>query len=89
MTDSPSKLPISNENLTRPATNSQLNTVVNQVNILVGCSEAHTRQLDNLTRQLDNLTKILKAVAEKVGVSANILDNGTDVEDLTAKLDQG
>ena len=89
MTDSPSKLPISNENLTRPATNSQLNTVVNQVNILVGCSEAHTRQLDNLTRQLDNLTKILKAVAEKVGVSANILDNGPDVEDLTAKLDQG
>ena len=80
MTDSPSKLLMSNENPTRPATNSQLNEVVTQVNILVGCSEAHTRKLDNLT-------KILKAIAEKMGVSADILDDGPEVENLTAKLE--
>ena len=68
---SPSKLAISNENLTKPATNSQLNTVAEQVNILVGCSKTHTRKLDSLV-------KILKAVAEKNGVSADILDDGPD-----------
>ena len=71
MTGSPSKLAISNENLTKPATNSQLNTVAEQVNILLGCSETHTRKLDSLV-------KILKAVAEKNGVSADILDDGPD-----------
>ena len=51
-----------------------------QVNILVSCSEAHTRKLDNLT-------KIMKAVAAKNGVSADILNDGPDVEDLTESFD--
>ena len=84
MTESPSKLAISKENLTRPATVSELNRVAEQVNILVGCYEANTRKLDTLT-------KILKAVAEKLGVSTDVLDDGPDdgpdVEDLTGSID--
>ena len=80
MTEAPSKLTINQENLTGPATRGELNTVSEQVNILVACSESHTHKLDTITT-------ILKAVADKLGVPAEGLDDGPKVEDLTAKLE--
>ena len=76
MTESPTKVPITSENQSnKAATNRRVNTVAEQVNILVACSETHTRKLDNLT-------KILKAVAVKNGVSVDILNDVPDMENL-------
>ena len=44
------------------------------------CSERHTHKLDTITT-------ILKAVADKLGVAAEGLDDGPKVEDLIAKLE--
>ena len=82
MTESPTKVPITSENQSnKAATNRRVNTVAEQVNILVACSETHTRKLDNLT-------KILKAVAVKNGVSVDILNDGPDVENLASSFDK-
>ena len=81
MTESPTKVPITSENQSsKAATNGRVNTVAEQVNILVACSEAHNRKLDNLT-------KIMKAVAAKNGVSVDILNDGPDVENLAENFD--
>ena len=88
MTEAPSKLTINKENLTGPATRGELNTVSEQVNILVACSESHTQQLNTITRDIQQLKTILKAVADKLGVPAEGLDDGPPkVEDLAAKLE--
>jgi hypothetical protein len=87
MTEAPSKLTINQENLTGPATRGELNTVSEQVNILVACSESHTQQLNTITRDIQQLKTILKAVADKLGVPAEGLDDGPKVEDLAAKLE--
>ena len=79
-TESPSKLTINKENLTGPATISELNAVAEQVNILVSCSETHARKLDDITR-------ILKVVAQLAGVSAEVLDDNPNDDDLATNLE--
>ena len=86
MTGSPSKIPITNENLTKPATNIQLNVVATQVNFLVEGSEAHTKRLAAIEKVLRSQGKVLKAVAERIGVPADCLDDPPDADNLAEKF---
>ena len=86
MTGSPSKIPITNADLTKPATYSDLNVVALQVNLLVESSEAHTKRLAAIEKKLGSLEAVLKAVAEKIGVPADCLDDPPDADNLAEKF---
>ena len=78
----PSQVYINKENLTAPATNSQVVALGEQLNILIALSEEYTRwQKKNIRWQKKNIrwqkkvTKVLVEVAEKLDVPTDGLES--------------